>query len=60
MRELLEYLGIVAVTCVIVAVLVLGLAAFMESTKQDCAPNYFWSYRENACLPGYRPSELGR
>lgn len=52
--------GMVICTVLLIVAIGYGIVLVQEATRQDCAPNYFWSYKELACIPGYRPSELGR
>lgn len=48
-QGLVEY----ALVLVIIAITVIGILTLVSTGS--CDPGYFWSRRELACLPGYRP-----
>lgn len=52
-QGLVEY----ALILVLIAVVIIGIIAVVDTKPGLCAEGYFWSYRERACLSGYRPGQ---
>lgn len=46
-------------SCLILLAVSLGgtylLFQWRESTRQECTVGYMWSFKEEGCIPGYRP-----
>lgn len=51
-QSLIDY----ALIIILIAIVAIGIySSVIGSQRAACAEGYFWSYKEHACLSGYRP-----